>query len=71
MATSPKQAALTLIQRMPENASLEEVMYNLYFRQRVDRGIRELGEGKTVSHAEVKRSLAKWLRSAGQAGPVR
>lgn len=66
MATSPKQAALTLIQRMSENASLEQVMYNLYFRQRVDRGLRELGEGKTVSHAEVKRSLAKWLRSAGQ-----
>ncbi len=66
MATSAKQAALTLIQRMPENASLEEVMYNLYFRQRVDRGIRELRKGKTVSHAEVKRSLAKWLRSAGQ-----
>lgn len=66
MATNAKQAALTLIQKMPENASLEEVMYNLYFRQRVDRGIRELGEGKTVSHAEVKRSLAKWLRSAGQ-----
>jgi hypothetical protein len=59
MATTAKQAALTLIQRMPEDASLEEVMYNLYFRQRVDRGLRELGAGKTVSHTEVKRSLAK------------
>jgi predicted transcriptional regulator len=66
MATNAKQAALTLIQKMPENASLEEVMYELYFRQRVERGIRELEQGKTVSHAAVKRSLAKWLRSAGQ-----
>ena len=66
MATSAKRAALTIIQKMPENASLEELMYQLYFRQRVERGIRELRERKTVSHAEVKRGLAKWLRSAGQ-----
>ncbi len=66
MATSAKQAALTIIQKLPENASLEELMYQLYFRQRVERGIRELSEGKTVSYAEVKRGLAKWLRSAGQ-----
>jgi predicted transcriptional regulator len=62
MVTSAKQAALTLLNKMPENASLEELMYKLYFRQRVDRGIRESREGKTVSHGEVKRSLAKWLR---------
>jgi len=28
------------------------------------RGLRELREGKTLSHWEVKRSLAKWLQSA-------
>lgn len=30
-------------------------MYELYFRQRVDRGLEELEQGKTVSHEEVKR----------------
>jgi predicted transcriptional regulator len=44
---------------MPDDASLEEVMYELYFRQRVDRGLRELDEGKTVSHTDIKRGLAK------------
>jgi predicted transcriptional regulator len=66
MAVSAKQAALKVIESMPEDASLEEVMYELYFRKRVDRGLRELEEGKTISHAEIKRSLAKWLQSAGQ-----
>jgi hypothetical protein len=66
MAISAKQAALKVIESMPEDASLEEVMYELYFRKRVDRGLRELEEGKTISHAEIKRSLAKWLQSAGQ-----
>ena len=66
MANSTKQVALKLIENLPDDASLEEVMYELYFRQRVDRGLRELDEGKTVSHAEIKRSLAKWLQSVGQ-----
>jgi predicted transcriptional regulator len=66
VATSIKQAALRVIQRLPDDASLEEVMYELYFRQRVELGLRELDSGKTVSHSEVKRSLAQWLRSVGR-----
>lgn len=61
-----KQAALRMIKHLPDDASLEDIMYELYFRQRVDRGLRELARGKTVSHTDVKRSLAKWLRSAGR-----
>ena len=66
MATSTKQAALKIIQRLPEDTSLEEVMYELYIRQRIERGLRELDSGKTTSHHEVKRSLAQWLRSGGR-----
>ena len=66
MATSAKEAALRIIQQMPDDSSLEQLMYELYFRKRVDRGLRELQEGKTISHEEVKRSVAKWLRSAGR-----
>jgi len=47
-----------------DDASLEEMMYELYVRQRVEHGLRELESGKTVSHSEVKRSLAQWLRPA-------
>jgi predicted transcriptional regulator len=61
-----KQAALKIIAQMPSDASLEDIMYELYFRQRVDRGLQELDAGQTISHEEVKRNLAKWLQSSGQ-----
>ena len=61
-----KQTALRMIKYLRHDASLEDIMYELYFRQRVDRGLGELARGKTVSHEDVKRSLAKWLRSAGR-----
>ena len=63
---SAKRTALWMIKRIPDNASLEDIMYELYFRQRIDRGLRELAQGKTVSQEEVKRSLVKWLQSAGR-----
>jgi predicted transcriptional regulator len=63
---SPKQAALKMIEQMPADASLEDIIYELYFRQRVDRGLREFDAGKTISHAEVKQSLTKWLQLSGQ-----
>jgi predicted transcriptional regulator len=66
MASNAKQAALEMIQRMPDDTSLEDIMYELYFRARVDRGLRELDEGRSVSHEEVKRGLVKWLQSAGR-----
>ena len=66
MAGQIKQAALKIIESMPDDASLEDIMYELYFRQRVDRGLKEVDEDQTVSHDEVRRSVAEWLRSAGR-----
>ena len=58
MVISSKEEALRIIQRMPDDATLEEIIYRRYFRQRVDRGLQELEEGRTISHAEQKRSFA-------------
>jgi predicted transcriptional regulator len=61
-----KQDVFEMIKRMPDDASLEDMMYALYVRQRIDLGLKEASEGKTVSHEEVKKSLTRWLQSAGQ-----
>jgi predicted transcriptional regulator len=66
MATQTKQAVLQMIRQLPDKVSVEDIMYELYFRQRVDRGLRELEKGRTIPHKEVKRRLAKWLQSTGR-----
>ena len=55
-----------MIERMPERSTVEDIVYELYFRQRVDRGLKELAEGKTISHEQVKRGMAKWRKSVGR-----
>jgi hypothetical protein len=37
-------------------------MAELYFRQQVDRGLRELDEGKGIPHDQVRDRLQKWLK---------
>lgn len=57
-----KEGIVQMIQNMPQNISVEDVMAELYFRSQVDEGIRELDEGKGISHEEVERRMAKWLK---------
>ena len=63
MAVTPKQVAVKIIEQMPADVSLEDIMYELYFRQRVDRGLQEFDAGQTISHDEVVQILARRLQS--------
>ena len=50
-----------MIERLPDDASVEDIVAELFFRQKVDEGLRELDAGKGVDHEEAKRKLGKWL----------
>jgi predicted transcriptional regulator len=65
-ASSAKEVALRLIQGLPDDVTLEDIMYELYFRQHVDEGLKDAAAGRTIPHDEVKRNVAEWLRSAGR-----
>lgn len=56
MAT-PKQAAQALIEHMSDQASWNDIMYELYVKQKIEAGLKSVAEGRTVSHEEVKRRL--------------
>ncbi|HUY89555.1 MAG TPA: hypothetical protein VMV10_12545 [Pirellulales bacterium] len=56
-----KQAVIEIIQRLPDDATLADIMAELYFRQKVDVGLRQLDAGEGLEHDEAKRRLSKWL----------
>ena len=62
---STKQAFLDLLEKLPEDCTLDDIQYHLYVLQTVERGRQEIAEGKTLSHEDVKRELkAKWQNGA-------
>jgi hypothetical protein len=56
-----KDEVIQMIERLPDDAGISDIMAGLYFRQRVDAGLKELDEGKGISHDQVRERLAKWL----------
>ena len=58
---STKEAVIDMIQKLPDNVTVPDIMAELYFRQKVDEGLRQLDEGHGVPHAKAKKQLGKWL----------
>jgi len=57
-----KEAVRALLDRLPENCSLDDVQYHLYVLQALARGEADVAEGRTVPHEKVEAELRrKWL----------
>jgi predicted transcriptional regulator len=50
-----------ILKMLPETASLEDIQYHIYVRQKIEQGLEDVEAGRVVSHDEVQRRLAKWL----------
>jgi hypothetical protein len=58
---SLKEAVIEMIRRMPEDATVPDIIAELYVRQKIDQGERQLDAGQGIDHDEVKKRLARWL----------
>jgi len=58
---SPKQVARHLLDRLPEDCSLEDVQYHLCVRQMIEEGRREIRDGHYFAQQQIEQDLAQWL----------
>ncbi len=56
-----KKQVLKIIEDLPENATIDDIMQALYFKLQVDKGLEQLDKGEHVSHEKVEKRMAKWL----------
>lgn len=54
---SAKDAAQEALDHLPDQASWDDIMYELYVKQKVDKGLQAAESGMTLSHSEAKRRL--------------
>ena len=57
-----KYNSIKAIQTLSDNSSYDDIMERLYFMQKVEAGLKDIEEGRVVSHEEVKERLSKWLK---------
>ncbi len=49
-----KQEAYNLLQKLPENATWDDLMYEIYVRQAIEAGIEDSEAGRTIDVGQVR-----------------
>ncbi len=57
--SSAKEAARQLIDHLPDQASWDDIMYELYVKQKIEEGLADIEAGRTIPHEQVKAELLR------------
>jgi len=57
-----REKVIETVKEFPQEFELEELMERLVFVEKVEKGLKQLDEGKTASHEEVKEIIKKWQK---------
>lgn len=56
-----KQQVESLLHKLPDDCSLEDVQYHLYVLDKVNRGFEDARQNGTLSQEEAEKRLGQWL----------
>ena len=56
-ATTIRDEARQLVDQMPDDATWDDVLYQVYVRQSIEAGLEDIRESRVVSSDEVQRRL--------------
>jgi len=59
--STAKEEVRKLLEQLPDDSSFEDIQYHIYVREKIERGLQEVKEGRVLSQEEVERKMSKWL----------
>ncbi len=62
MAGAIKEKVKNLIDNMPDDTTIDDIMHVLYIQAKLERAEKSVRDGKGVSHEDAKKRLHKWLK---------
>ncbi len=58
---STKENIISIIKKLPDSATYDDVIEAIYVNQKIDKGISQIENGKTLTLEEIRKRLAPWL----------
>ncbi|HTU19299.1 MAG TPA: hypothetical protein VMG10_14660 [Gemmataceae bacterium] len=55
--SSIKSEAVRLVEQLPDDATWDDLLYEIYVRQAIEAGLKDCREGRTMPVSEVRRRL--------------
>lgn len=62
--TITKDDLLEMVRKMPDEIDIEELIYRLYVREKLELAEADIVAGRTFSTEEVRAQAAEWARQA-------
>lgn len=56
-----KQEVQQILQELPDDATLEDIQYHIYVKQKIAQGLADVRAGRVLSQEEVEKRFARWL----------
>lgn len=56
-----KEEVKTLLEKLPEDCTIEDIQYHLYVLEKIQKGIERAEKEGTISHEDARKRLNKWL----------
>ena len=56
-----KDEVRDLLDELPDDASLEDIQYHIYVRQKIEKSLATASEGRVLSQEEVEKRMSGWL----------
>jgi hypothetical protein len=55
-----KQQLRSIIKKLPDNCTVEDVLYHVYLLQKVRRGVEDIEKGRFHTQEEVEAKVKQW-----------
>jgi predicted transcriptional regulator len=57
-----KESARDVLDRLPEKATWDDILYELHVRQKIEAGLADVEDGHAVPHDQVKSRIATYIK---------
>ena len=55
-----KDEVRRILDKVPDDATLEDIQYHIYVREKIERGLEDVREGRVLSQEEGESRMRKW-----------
>ncbi len=58
---SAKEEVKKILETLPDDVSFEDIQYHIYVREKIERGLKDIEDGRVLSQEEVEKRMARWI----------
>ncbi len=59
--STAKEEVRKMLNQIPDNVSFEDIQYHIYVREKIERGLKDVEEGRVLSQEEIEQRMGRWL----------